>query len=306
MKRNNLTSQIALIFCSASLFCSTQAIADPYIAQPGDFSNVNKAGYVFVFNNRNYTTGTSAIRLGKDYLLNKFKSLVYRSNLSTSDPYYLAYDRHGIYPYILSPYARYGTVNLSLQKNSCKSFEQAVDGSIGIDVNGFAESASATISNGTTYCTTIQLDRSCVFYDAVDYDSNGNRIQYYGTIVLGMDFRGAKTTYGGDRVYFSNRIKALIKKQKNYHGTLTAIEQSELAAGFTLSKQAGFDNAALYTTWRDYVDTYGYSAASSNTMTYTVVEPVPYRAGSACAVTTYSKIPVQGKMLLEGDYYEPN
>lgn len=301
MKRKNLTSQIALVFCSASLFCSTQAFADPSIAQDGDFVNANKAGYVFDKNtyvtgsNQNYTSGTSAIRLGKDYLLNNLKSLTYRANLSINDPSYLASDSYGILPFRVSTYVTSGNIGIAMLKNECRTVETALEGSVGIDLRDFTESESSTITNGTQYCTTTSQERICSFEA-----SSG----IYGTVVLGMDFRGAKSTYGGNKIYFSPRIRALIKKQKTKPATITAIELSELNAGFKLSKQFGFDNNARYTIWRDYVDTNGSTGVPLANLTYTVVEPVPYRAGSACAYTTYGKIPVRGKMLLDSDYYE--
>lgn len=301
MKRNNLTSQIALVFCSACLFCSTQAFADPFIVQDGDFVNNNYGTYIFVKNEYvtgsfdNYTTGTEAIRLGKDYLLNKFKSLTYRSNLPYYNKWYLTDDRYGILPFRVSTYVTSGSIGIAMLKNDCRSVETALEGNVGINVPDFTEAASSTITNGTEYCTAVQSERICSFEA-----SSG----IYGTVVLGMDFRQALSTYGGNKIYFSPRIRALIKKQKTKPASITAIELSELNAGFKLSKQFGFDNKARYSTWRDYVDTNGYTGVPLANLTYTVIEAVPYRAGSACAQTTYSKIPVRGKMLLESDYTE--
>lgn len=314
MKRNNLTSQIALVFCSASLFCSAQAFADPSKTQDGDFKHISGTTFRLDSNNslvpqgiHTYTRYTGAIRLGKDYLFNTRNKTTLRSELPTGDVRYQADDNYGVLIADASPvsYIENCTgsgcpVTISVEKGKCVSTGISISGSVGVDLAGFSESVSTEVTNNVEYCTTAASSRTCNFV----YDASTTPVYGYASGVYGIQYRNALLTIGGDRIYFSKRMIALLNKQAiSGSGALTAIELDEVKAAYTLAKQLGSTHS-LFSYFRDAVRGDGYVKITTDSLRYEALTSIARYPRYVCAKVTNADYIKEKAFMLRGNFYD--
>jgi hypothetical protein len=285
-----LSAALMLITCQAQ----AQSFSSPdaqYRFKPHSTLATSTIGY-----NYRYTIGTSALLLGRDYLFDNYQYHTFGENLRSSAWGYRANDYIGIMPVAVGPSTNPTlcpnfncSMSVTMATNSCVSREVTSSADLGVDIGGFSLSGSGSISNGAEYCSEVQL------YEGCQYNSGASGTKE--TPVIGIGYRWAVWSVGGDKIYFSPTIRAFVNR-----ADVASYQQTQIDAGYALCRQQGMSAGVSKTRWKQDVAALGYCYVPTMSLQYEAFTQTPDAISAGCLVTP-ANIPITKGNLLRASNF---
>jgi hypothetical protein len=243
-----------------------------------------------------YTAYTGDIRLGVDYLFNDYQSKTYSENLSSSAWGYKSEDLIGIMPIAVGSSktldscpnlnCSWGT---SIAANSCVSREVTSSVDVGASVPGFDLSLNGSTSNGAEYCSETTDYEDCTYTGGTSTNKE--------TPVIGIKYRWAVWIVGGNRIYFSPKLRSYVNKTSQTTG-----QQAKTDAAYALCKQQGMSAGISKGTFKYNISHLGYCEVPNMTLRYQALTQTAEQKEGGCYVTNRSTTITKG-VLLPYSYY---